>query len=89
MLHTDFAVYIGIVYSYLPFMVLPLYATLEKLDESLLEAAMDLGARPWKAFLTVTLPLSHARHRRWFDAGVHPGRWANSSYRPCSVGRTR
>ncbi len=58
MLHTDFSVYIGIVYSYLPFMVLPLYATLEKLDESLLEAAMDLGARPWKAFLTVTLPLS-------------------------------
>ncbi len=58
MLHTDFSVYIGIVYSYLPFMVLPLYATLERMDESLLEAAMDLGARPWKAFLTVTLPLS-------------------------------
>ncbi len=58
MLHTDFSVYVGIVYSYLPFMVLPLYATLEKMDESLLEAAMDLGARPWKAFLTVTLPLS-------------------------------
>ena len=58
MLHSDFSVYIGIVYSYLPFMVLPLYATLERMDESLLEAAMDLGARPWKAFLTVTLPLS-------------------------------
>jgi len=58
MLHTDFSVYVGIVYSYLPFMVLPLYATLEKLDESLLEAAMDLGARPWKTFLTITLPLS-------------------------------
>ncbi len=58
MLHTDFSVYVGIVYSYLPFMVLPLYATLERMDESLLEAAMDLGARPWKAFLTVTLPLS-------------------------------
>ena len=58
MMHTDFSVYVGIVYSYLPFMVLPLYATLERMDESLLEAAMDLGARPWKAFVTVTLPLS-------------------------------
>jgi len=58
MLHNDFSVYLGIVYSYLPFMILPLYATLEKLDVSLLEAAEDLGARPWKTFLTVTLPLS-------------------------------
>ncbi|MGO4846497.1 ABC transporter permease subunit [Inquilinus sp. 2KB_12] len=57
-LHTDTAVYIGIVYSYLPFMILPLYATLEKLDGSLLEAAEDLGCRPWKAFLLITLPLS-------------------------------
>jgi putrescine transport system permease protein len=57
-LHTDTAVYIGIVYSYLPFMILPLYATLEKLDISLLEAAEDLGCRPWKAFLLITLPLS-------------------------------
>jgi len=57
-LHSDTAVYIGIVYSYLPFMILPLYATLEKLNPELLEAATDLGARPWKAFVTVTLPLS-------------------------------
>jgi len=57
-LNTDVAVYIGIVYSYLPFMILPLYATLEKMDLSLLEAAQDLGCRPWKAFVTVTLPLS-------------------------------
>ncbi|NFV80506.1 ABC transporter permease subunit [Magnetospirillum aberrantis] len=57
-LNTDTAVYIGIVYSYLPFMVLPLYATLEKLDPSLLEAAADLGARPIRAFWSVTLPLS-------------------------------
>lgn len=57
-LNTDWAVYIGIVYSYLPFMVLPLYATLEKLDPTLLEAAADLGARPWRAFVSVTLPLS-------------------------------
>ncbi|HTH17461.1 MAG TPA: ABC transporter permease subunit [Magnetospirillum sp.] len=57
-LNTSVAVYIGIVYSYLPFMVLPLYATLEKQDPSLLEAAADLGARPFRAFLSVTLPLS-------------------------------
>jgi putrescine transport system permease protein len=57
-LSTDAAVYIGIVYSYLPFMVLPLYATLEKLDESLLEAAADLGCPRWKIFWLVTLPLS-------------------------------
>jgi putrescine transport system permease protein len=58
MLNTQFAVYVGIVYSYLPFMILPLYTTLEKLDGSLLEAAQDLGCRPWKAFLRITLPLS-------------------------------
>lgn len=58
LLYTDFALYAGIVYCYLPFMVLPLYATLSKLDPVLLEAAADLGARPWRAFLTVTLPLS-------------------------------
>ncbi|NRG19931.1 ABC transporter permease subunit [Rhizobiales bacterium] len=57
-LNTNVAVYIGIVYSYLPFLVLPLYATLEKLDESLLEAASDLGCPPWKAFWTITMPLS-------------------------------
>ncbi len=55
---TEWAIHLGIVYAYLPFMVLPLYATLEKLDSSLLEAAADLGARPFAAFLTVTLPLS-------------------------------
>jgi putrescine transport system permease protein len=58
LLNTDFAVYLGIVYAYLPFMVLPLYARLEKLDPVLLEAAADLGAKPWSAFLKVTLPLS-------------------------------
>jgi putrescine transport system permease protein len=57
-LATDTAIYIGIVYSYLPFMVLPLYAVLEKLDESLLEAAADLGCPRWKAFWLVTVPLS-------------------------------
>jgi putrescine transport system permease protein len=58
MMHTDFAVYIGIVYSYLPFMILPLYTNLEKHDPTLLEAAADLGAHPWRAFLRITLPLS-------------------------------
>jgi putrescine transport system permease protein len=58
LLNTEAAVLIGLVYSYLPFMILPLYAVLERLDRSLLEAAADLGAPPWKAFLTVTLPLS-------------------------------
>ena len=58
MLQTDFAMYIGIVYSYLPFMILPLYSNLEKHDQTLLEAAVDLGCRPFKAFLTITFPLS-------------------------------
>lgn len=55
---TDTAVFIGIVYSYLPFMVLPLYAALEKMDNTLLEAANDLGCPPWKAFWKITFPLS-------------------------------
>ncbi len=55
---TDIAVYIGMVYSYLPFFVMPLYAHLVKMDLKLLEAAYDLGARPWKTFVQVTLPLS-------------------------------
>ncbi|HEX4389745.1 MAG TPA: ABC transporter permease subunit [Steroidobacteraceae bacterium] len=59
LMQTDFAVYIGIVYSYLPFMILPLYANLEKHDPSLLEAAADLGARPFWGFLRITLPLSY------------------------------
>ncbi len=58
LLYTDFAVYIGIVYSYLPFMILPLFSNLEKHDLTLLEAAADLGASPMKAFFKVTLPLS-------------------------------
>ncbi|PHR54347.1 MAG: putrescine ABC transporter permease PotH [Robiginitomaculum sp.] len=58
MLQTDFAVYVGIVYTYLPFMILPLYANLVKLDDALLEAASDLGAKPAMTFLTVTLPLA-------------------------------
>lgn len=59
-LYTPVAAYIGIVYCYLPFMVLPLYANLVKLDHRLLEAAYDLGAKPWQAFLRITLPLSRS-----------------------------
>jgi putrescine transport system permease protein len=58
MLYTPFAMYVGIVYSYLPFLILPLYANLEKMDWQLLEAAEDLGCRPWQAFYKITLPLS-------------------------------
>jgi putrescine transport system permease protein len=58
LINNQFAVHLGIVYSYLPFMVLPLYAALERLDPALREAAYDLGARPARAFFAVTLPLS-------------------------------
>jgi putrescine transport system permease protein len=57
LMNSHFAVQIGLVYTYLPFMVLPLYAALDRLDGSLLEAAADLGATPWTVFRTVTLPL--------------------------------
>jgi putrescine transport system permease protein len=58
LLYTQTALYLGMVYTYLPFMVLPLYARLSKLDMALLDAAADLGAPPARAFLAVTLPLS-------------------------------
>jgi len=58
MMNTSFAVYVGIVYSYLPFMILPLYSNLEKHDLTLLEAAQDLGSGPVRSFLRITLPLS-------------------------------
>jgi putrescine transport system permease protein len=58
LLYTDIAMYIGIVYTYLPFMVLPLYARLSRLDPALTRAAADLGAPPWRVFLWVILPLS-------------------------------
>jgi putrescine transport system permease protein len=57
-MRTSLAVYLGIIYTYLPFMVLPLFATLEKLDHTLLEAAADLGSPPWRTFFDITLPLS-------------------------------
>ena len=57
-LHTSLSVYIGMVYCYLPFFILPLYAVLEKMDMSLVEAASDLGSRPLRTFWTITFPLS-------------------------------
>jgi spermidine/putrescine transport system permease protein len=57
-LYTPTAVLIGMVYEFLPFMILPLYTSLEKIEAAQLEAAADLGARPWRAFLRITLPLS-------------------------------
>ena len=60
LMNTPFSLVVGMVYSYLPFMVLPLYATLSKMDLRLLEAAADLGATPWVAFWKITVPLSKA-----------------------------
>lgn len=60
LMYTDFAIFIGLTYSYLPFMVLPLYATLERMDFDLIEAAQDLGASRTRAFWDVTWPLSRA-----------------------------
>jgi len=59
-LHTPLAVYVGVVYTYLPFMILPLYANLVRLDPRLEEAAYDLGAKPWRVFLSLTLPMTLA-----------------------------
>lgn len=58
LLHTNGAVYVGIVYAYLPFMILPIYTALMRVDYSLVEAANDLGCRPFKTFLSITLPLT-------------------------------
>jgi putrescine transport system permease protein len=58
LLYNEFSVALGLVYSYLPFMILPLYGSLSRLDQSLIEAAADLGARPWRVFVGVTLPLT-------------------------------
>ena len=60
LMHTTFSLVIGMTYTYLPFMILPLYANLAKMDLRLLEAASDLGATPWVAFWRVTVPLSKA-----------------------------
>ncbi len=83
-LHTNLAVYIGIVYAYVPFMVLPIYTALIRIDYSLVEAALDLGARPLKTFFTVIVPLT--------KGGIIAGSmlvfirlWARFVIRNCSV----
>ena len=73
MLYTPAAVVIGLVYSYLPFMILPIYGSVEKLDNSLIEAAFDLGAGPVRAFSRVIVPLTRPGHRRRRAARLHPG----------------
>jgi ABC-type spermidine/putrescine transport system permease subunit II len=81
-LHTNLAVYIGIVYNYLPFMILPLTATLMRLDFTLLDAAADLGARPAQAFARITLPLSMPGIIAGALLGVHSGRGRVRDSRP-------
>ena len=58
LLYNDGAILLGMLYNYLPYMILPLYSTLEKLDRRLLEASRDLGASAWTSFLRITVPLS-------------------------------
>ena len=89
MMNTSFAVYIGIVYSYLPFMILPLYSNLEKHDQTLLEAAAGPGLRGrCAAFLRITLPLSLPGRRGRLAAGVHPGGRRIRDSRRCSAAPT-
>ena len=83
MLATTGAVIAGITYNFLPFMILPLYASLERLDKSMLEAAYDLYASRRKAFMRVTLPLSAARHRRRARCSRSSRRPATSSTPSC------
>ena len=87
LLHTAFSVQLVMVYTYLPFMILPLYSNLVKLDGRLLEAAADLGCKPWRAFVSVTLPLSKTASlpapcwcssRRWVSLSS-PNWWARRS----------
>ena len=75
MMQTDFAVYVGIVYTYLPFMILPLYSNLVKLDDSLLEASADLGGKPMISFFKITLPLSIPGIHCWIDVGAYSCGW--------------
>jgi putrescine transport system permease protein len=71
LLHTNGAVYVGIVYAYLPFMILPIYTALMRLDFSLMEAASDLGARPYRTVFIGDVAINEERHYCWFDVGFH------------------
>ena len=70
-LYNQYAIIVGLVYVGLPFLVLPLYASLEKFDRSFLEASLDLGASQWQTFFQVLVPHRHARHHRGIAAGLH------------------
>ena len=98
LMNTPFSLVLGMVYTYLPFMILPLYGNLAKMDLRLLEAAADLGATPWVAFWTRHGAAVQGRHHRRLDAGLHPlrrrvrdpraaGRPADADDRPRAVGR--
>ena len=80
---------LGLVYAYLPFMVLPLYATLERLDPNLVEAAADLGARPAATLVRVIVPLTAPGMRAGIDAGVSFHAWARISRRICWAAENR
>jgi ABC-type spermidine/putrescine transport system permease subunit I len=74
MLYTDVSMLVGMTYVYCPFMILPLYANLVKMDFRLLEAAHDLGASAWKAVLAGHRAAQQVRHRRRLHAGFHSQR---------------
>ncbi|STV76199.1 putrescine transport system permease protein PotH [Klebsiella michiganensis] len=86
-LHTNLAVYIGIVYAYLPFMVLPIYTALTRIDYSLVEASLDLGARPLKTFFQVIVPLTKGGIIAGSIAGVYSG--SRGVRYPGTAGRAR
>ena len=88
LLATSTAVVAGITYNFFPFMALPLYVSLEQIDQRLIEAAQDLYASKWKAFLRVTLPLSLPGRRRRDAADVHPRRRRLHQRRSCSARRS-
>ena len=85
MLYTDFAIGLGMVYVYLPLMVLPLYASIEKLDFRLVEAAYDLYATRCRVLRRIIAAAGPARHHRRLDPGLHPG--ARRLCRPAHAGR--
>ncbi len=83
MLFTDGAIMVGMVYVYLPLMVLPLYASMEKLDFRLVEAGYDLYATPFKVLRRIIIPLVEARHHRRLDPGLHSFARRLCHARPC------
>ena len=90
-MYTPFAVILGLVYNFLPFMILPIYTSVEKLDGSLIEAAYDLGARPARVFSKVVLPLTQpgiaagqSHYRRGHPEPIHPGPQPTLRRRPWS-----